>query len=283
MKVSYHEYTPSPVLQPFVESYWIHRFESDASSAFPLQKCVPLGLVNIIIHIQQQDFFVLSGNNWKRLPDAFFAGVYNEPVTWKASGPGTCFGISLKPETVLKLFKAPVASLFNQYTELDNFFGKNIQNLAERLYYNDDDRMLVQIAEEFFKNQLRDLEAERNYLYQAMQMIRNSKGSISIEQLSKNLYVSERQLQRSFKETLGATPKTYTRIIRFRNAYERVQTARAASLSWTDVTYDFGYSDQAHLIRDFKEFMGSKPTCLINDLNGQEYFQFREVDFIHAN
>jgi len=272
MKVSYQETKPSPMLKPFVDSYWFQRFEGEKDTESPLQKCLPLGMVQIIIHLEQHECLAWLNNEWKRLPDAFCVGLYKEPVTWKTKGAALCFGINLKPESFLRLFKVPVASLFNHYTDLDSFLGSKVQTLAERMYGISDEKLLVGIAEDFLKNHIRDLDDQRNYLYEATRIIRQSRGSISIEELSRNLYVSERQLQRTFKETLGTSPKTYTRIIRFRNAYEYVQQVKGDHLDWTEVCYNFGYSDQAHFIRDFKEFTGAKPTYII-DQNCKEFYQ----------
>ena len=57
-------------------------------------------------------------------------------------------------------------------------------------------------------------------------------------------------------------PKAYQRIIRFRNAYEYLQQ-NEGNFSWANVSYNFGYSDQAHFIRDFKKFTGALPTAIV--------------------
>lgn len=127
-----------------------------------------------------------------------------------------------------------------------------------------DVQTVIQVVETFLFAKLRNVKSERNYLYDATRMIRQAKGNLSIETLSEQLYVSKRQLERSFKENYGTTPKTYQRIIRFRNAYECVhQTATAPD--WLDISYTFGYSDQAHFIRDFKEFSDEVPTMLFQE------------------
>jgi AraC-like DNA-binding protein len=74
--------------------------------------------------------------------------------------------------------------------------------------------------------------------------------------------IGERQLQRLFKTTVGIGPKLYSRIVRFRMAYEKAQSERKTS--WTDVAYDHGYTDQAHFVKDFKTFTGLTPTALFN-------------------
>lgn len=265
MIISYQEFRPSPALQPYVENYWLQVFDGMATEESPQQVCLPLGMAQIIVHTHAQDCFGYFDNTWQRLPDAFFVGVYKDAVTWKTMGHSVCFGMNLKPECLLHLFQVPASVLFNDYTDISNFLNRKINTLAERMYGISDAAELIRISEAYLTSRLKHIAAERSYVTEATQLIRQAKGNISVEDLCRNLYVSERQLQRSFKDALGTGPKTYTRIIRFRNAYQHVKQAKHEKVSWASISYDFGYSDQAHFIRDFKEFSGTVPSLLIED------------------
>jgi len=275
MKIHYREFKPSLALQPYVDNYWFQVFDGAANEVSPIQTCLPLGMSQIIIHVNRHDCFAFFDNEWKRLPDAFFVGIYKDAVTWKTSGYSVCFGINLKPESLMKLFKIPASTVFNSYTDINNFVSKKVAVLSEKMFDIQCPVLLTKLAEEFLFTQLRNMKEERNFVDEATKMIRQSKGKISIEDLSRHLYVSERKLQRGFKDYLGTSPKTYTRIIRFRNAYEYVQQARQKeTISWADVSYHHGYADQAHLIRDFKEFTGTIPTNVIHSKGG--FYQLSE-------
>lgn len=265
MTIAYQEYQPSPHLLPYVENYWFQVFDGDSNEDSPLQTCLPLGMTQIIVHTECQQCYAFFDNDWQKLPDAFFVGIYKDAVTWKTKGYSVCFGITLKPESLMHLFKVPVSTLFNNYTDIDNFLNKKVNTLSQRLFGITDPTELIRISESFLTERLKSVNAERTYIDEATKMIRRAKGNISIEQLCKNLYVSERQLQRSFKDMYGTTPKTYTRIIRFRNAYQHVKLTQKDKLSWADISYDYGYSDQAHFIRDFKEFTGIAPSYMFDD------------------
>ncbi len=272
MEISYQEFKPSLALQPYIESYWCRAFNGLSDEVSPLQRCLPLGMSQIIIHTSKHLCHAHINDEWEQLPNAFLVGVYREAVSWTATGPGICFGINLKPESMMHLFKIPVSGLFNNYTDLQSFLGKKVSVLIDKMYGVECPLTLIRLAEEFLMQQLRNIRAERNYIDEATRLIRQSKGNITIEELSKNLYISERQLQRVFKDTLGTSPKTYTRIIRFRNAFQYVQQSNKDVLSWTDVSYNFGYADQAHFIRDFKEFTGISPASIGE--NRKQIYQF---------
>ena len=97
---------------------------------------------------------------------------------------------------------------------------------------------------------------------EACRLIRQSQALLSIDSLSQTLYVSKRQLERCFKQQFGTSSKTYQQIIRFRNAYRYARKIGIPDVSWADVSYESGYADQSHLIRDFKKFSGDVPSML---------------------
>ena len=68
--------------------------------------------------------------------------------------------------------------------------------------------------------------------------------------------VSDRQLRRLFNRYLGTSPKTFSRVIRFQRAL-RDGTHPAAR--GTAYYLDAGYFDQAHFIKDFRQFSGESP------------------------
>ncbi|CAN5171215.1 hypothetical protein BH09BAC4_BH09BAC4_36940 [soil metagenome] len=270
MNTSYQEFMPSPALQPYVECYWLHQFDVSTSEESPIQRCLPFGALELILHLDDNRAYALFDSLWQKLPQAFFVGLYRDTVHWKAVGTGRKFGIRLKPESIPQLFKVPIASLFNKFTDLETFFGREINHLIDNVYCLPDTTAVINVVETFLLMHLRNISTERNYLFEATRLIRQAKGNLSIEALSEHLYVSKRQLERSFKDNYGTTPKLYQRIIRFRNAYESFQQT-ATTPNWLDVSYNFGYSDQAHFIRDFKEFSDDVPTLVFQD-SGQ-YFR----------
>jgi methylphosphotriester-DNA--protein-cysteine methyltransferase len=69
---------------------------------------------------------------------------------------------------------------------------------------------------------------------------------------------SHRHLIAKFSQQVGLRPKTAARLVRFDRAADRV--GRGRRLDWGLVAAEVGYADQAHLVRDFRQFTGSTPT-----------------------
>mgnify|MGYP000067465090 CR=1 FL=1 len=276
MIISAKEYRPSAHLEPYVDSYTYQVFSGlGHNEETPLQRCLPLGMTEIIIIVNKCKVHTLVDGIWEQMPDASFVGLYKDAAIWKAVGPAILFYITLNPESLLQLFKVPVATMFNDFTDIRNVMGKRVEELTERMYGVQCPETLIAVAEGFLTKRLRDVNMQRNYLDDAVGLIRSARGNMSIDELCRQLHVSDRKLQRGFKESFGITPKTYTRIIRFRNAYECIQNPRCAKPSWANLSYNYGYADQAHFIRDFKEFSGEVPSVIHKE--EQLFYQHEEM------
>lgn len=265
MNIRYQEFNPSAPLLPYVDGYWLMHFDGEGKSETPTQRCLPLGMLELIFHLGDEVYEATIDGEKHKLPPCFVAGMYEKPVSWKTFFGAKLFGIRIKPECMMELFKVPVSVLFNEFADMESFFGKDINAFAERIQEAQDIGSRIQLAEQFLLKRLCNRQSERNYVIEATRLIRHAKGNISIDELSNRIYISTRQLQRGFKDNMGASPKTYMRIIRFRNAYRQVQHLRKDIKNWASLSYDFGYADQAHLIRDFRQFTGKAPSAVVND------------------
>lgn len=92
----------------------------------------------------------------------------------------------------------------------------------------------------------------------AAQRARETRGRMGVGELCAALGVYPRQLERAFADGLGIPPKLFARIVRFRAAREAVRsgTPCARIAIWA------GYSDQAHMTREFRAFAGVPPSRL---------------------
>ena len=79
----------------------------------------------------------------------------------------------------------------------------------------------------------------------------------TVEILSDHAGLSGRRLARLFALEVGLTPKLYARVLRFRRVLQLTHVDRP--VDWSDIAHRCGYFDQAHFIRDFKEFSGLTP------------------------
>ena len=78
-----------------------------------------------------------------------------------------------------------------------------------------------------------------------------------VSALAGELACSERTLRRRFRDELGLSVKRFARITRFQRAHAFLRGTPGAD--WASAVVRFGYVDQAHLIRDYRELAGTTP------------------------
>ena len=88
-------------------------------------------------------------------------------------------------------------------------------------------------------------------------MILELNGQLSIDELSDKLNINRRQLERKFATVVGVSPKQLSKIIRLQATLKMIADDKFTCL--TSVAYSGNYYDQAHFIKDFKEFTGVSP------------------------
>ncbi|HBR69178.1 MAG TPA: hypothetical protein DEA55_07375, partial [Rhodospirillaceae bacterium] len=94
----------------------------------------------------------------------------------------------------------------------------------------------------------------------AVQLMQQASGDISMSALMAQFALSGRQLERLFQQYVGLRPKSFSRILRFKHVMRLAEQGRIAN--WAELALLAGYYDQAHLIRDFRQFAGESPTQL---------------------
>ena len=69
------------------------------------------------------------------------------------------------------------------------------------------------------------------------------------------LHISQSALEKRFRQIVGASPKKFASIVRFKNTIKTYDQNK----SLTDLGYEAGFYDQAHFIKEFKHFTGDSP------------------------
>jgi AraC-like DNA-binding protein len=100
-----------------------------------------------------------------------------------------------------------------------------------------------------------------------------------VEALAREAHVSNRTLERIFKENVGIPPKEFLRIVRFQEVLKRLQQTGGRMVSDESllrIAFELGYYDHAHLTNEFKKYAGILPSELSHfyktGIAGGQYF-----------
>jgi AraC-like DNA-binding protein len=95
----------------------------------------------------------------------------------------------------------------------------------------------------------------------AWQLLVATAGAVPIARIADDVGWSHKRLASRFLRQIGLTPKKAARLVRFDAVLRRLD--EHAPPPWGRLAAEAGYADQAHLVREFREFTGSTPTAFL--------------------
>lgn len=160
------------------------------------------------------------------------------------------------------ILKERVDRLGNQSLSLDTFFSKQqLEQIQNELADTPEVRRQIPLLERFLLQQIGQRDPFPVQLETAAQLIRSSRGKVSITKVAHHSGMSQSALERNFRAVVGATPKVLSRLVRLEHVCRLWDQGR----SLTEIAFEAGYSDQPHLNRDFRLFTGSSPEQFLRD------------------
>lgn len=170
------------------------------------------------------------------------------------------FGFRPYSERGIKKLNKKIIDLCGNEAPLNEVI--NSSDIVEKIYLGKSFEDRINIFDEFAQKYIIDNEKITdftNYVYRA---ICYSRGNISMDEITDYTGYSERYVRKKFKEFYGIAPKRFSRIIRFQNSLQMLLNFNNCEFS--DVVYDSGFYDQAHFIREFKNFSGTTPSNFVD-------------------
>ncbi|MFP3115504.1 helix-turn-helix domain-containing protein [Streptomyces koyangensis] len=168
--------------------------------------------------------------------------------------------VALTPLGARAVYGVPAAELAHRLVPLDELLGALAVELSDRLrsattwaarFAVLDELLLRAVGRGGHEHRVRPEVAE------AWRRLVAARGGVQVGALAAELGWSRRYLGERFRGELGLSPKTFARVLRFAHAHELA--AAEDPLPWGEVAAVSGYADQAHLVRDWREFTGRSP------------------------
>jgi AraC-like DNA-binding protein len=189
------------------------------------------------------------------LPNTVISGLRRSVRHFVYTAKTANFLIVFKEGGLSAFSRTPANEFFDQTVSADNLFRpKELDPLLERLAEAATDKERVVEAEAFLQSHL-VTEKQDALIGNAIQLIRQHQGIIRIRHLASTLHLSQDSFEKRFRTLVGSTPKQYASIIRLRSLIQNYPNY----LSLTEASYEAGYFDQSHFIKDFRNFTGRPP------------------------
>lgn len=267
---------PSIALRPFIQFY----VQAEVSLRDPLViRPIPARASPMIEFVFGDRFKVRYRESRDEVttPAVALVGMLTRPhATLLHRGTFHSFVIAFQVHGLTDLFGVPSSEVTNHTYDADAVLGKPITELQQRLGNSETFQQRVSVADHFFAKRLKHAQAVDRMAFAADQIL-SSSGKLTSAELAAQAGIGVRQFQREFSARFAASPKLFSRIVRFQNALDT--KARSSTRSWTDVAHELGYFDQMHMVHDFKEFTGESPTESLRQL---ELLYRAQIDAVRA-
>jgi AraC-like DNA-binding protein len=264
--MNYTEYKPNDKLSEYIQLIWIAESESTADY-YPKEKVLPDGIVEIVFHFADP-FFTYNAKGVKaKQPKGFAISQMKNFIEIESNGAIGFVSVRFYPWGAHHFFDKPVSSFLDDTVDIKILWPNDFQNILQDIQSTDNNNK-VNIIQRFLDERLKMHSKDTNSIDIAIKLIRETKGQLTIEELCNKLNIHHKKLERGFINTIGTTPKVFSRTTRFLHLCHHLKEYE--NLTMTQLAHRLDYYDQAHFIKDFKAFSGITP---------KEYFQQKNICF----
>lgn len=242
---------PAPALSPYLRYYWILRDDA----AIPVsERTLPVGCVQLVFHKAKR---LLSLQESRLQPQSFICGQSFGFSDVISTGEIEMITVVFQPYAARAFLQIPLHLLSGQNVSTDQVEDRELSDLSRQITDTPDNDRCIRLIEQFFFRRLASCsEYNLKRLSTVLDEI-NRYPQVTTLHLSDVACLSTKQFGRIFSDYIGTTPKEFLRIVRMQRALYVLQQNPA--LPFAQVAYECGFSDQSHMIKEFKLFSGYTP------------------------
>lgn len=244
---AYMEFAPCDALKPFIKCFWgTAKPIMNRVTDKPLERIVtPDTCMDIIFNVNYTDNKLT--NRFCGMNDRSFHA-YRKVI------PDVCkstFAIRFYPWSAALFSEESMRGSLNEFFDAGYHFSKLKKELELMLFDITDMESRIILAEKYL---LRNIHLERinPLMMQAVKEILADKGNIRTGHLAEELVISTRQMERLFNDYMGISPKKFSSLVRYQYLWNDILFNNRFHI--LDAVHRYGYTDQSHLLRDFKKY-----------------------------
>jgi len=252
----YCEYPPTAQLARSVACIWTLEGDAGERDEAP-QPILPDGRAEFVMHLGDR-FARVDRGAMQRPPWAIFAGQLDRPLTLQPTGRIAVLGVRFRPEGAARFTRVPQHEFVGRTVDVA-LASRSLANVARRVRESTASLPdAVRLVERLLAPVERCDAGDRR-VAAVVDAVLRSGGRVAIESAAAQTGVSRRHIERLFLRDVGLRAKQLARIARFQRAI-RILAHEASPARGIRAAHASGYADQAHFIRDFREFAGCAPT-----------------------
>lgn len=266
--MDYQTYPPHPDLESLISCYWT--LEVPAAKDVQRQRIVPDGTIEMAFILGDDIKRYTSEEEFIIQPRSMVLGQIIDPFYIEPTGTVNTFAIRFYPYGFANFVSVSLKDLAKVETPIEMLFGEEVaKKLEQDIIQATDTKQRIAIIECFLQSKLNEQvmvsNIVTNIVRETIDTLLATKGGASINDILEGNLSKRRQLERMFVKQVGISPKQLGKLIRLQSALKMLLNQEDESL--TNIAYNNEYYDQAHFIKDFKEFTGVSPKEFLGNDN----------------
>jgi AraC-like DNA-binding protein len=230
-------FSPSRALEPFVEHLWAQKVRSS-----------PIGRAwRIVPDANPYLIFVLARENSRVHARCNLVGPRSRFVDVAMANRILTCGVRLRPGALPSLTRFPASDFTDRSVSVGDVFGARGESLMERLRELQSPFSALGVISDFLTREMPGRD------YAAWLPLG---GCARVEDMAAQAGLSIRTLRSRLMQRVGLSPK---RVLRIERLHCALVSSQDRSAAWAQVAAHAGFSDQAHMIREFHDLLGESP------------------------
>lgn len=250
---------PHLLLRPYIYHYSLMKGSSPQKEW--QQPIIPSIISYMTIRFQELGI-QLSSTDHAQTPPVFLIGMTSSAFRIKTKEIMDFAVISFTADGLYKLLGIPSRHFADQLVDYASISPEDAGFLLEQTSAAQTDNGRYEVLDKFFLKLLERQIVKPHFslelIENAAQRILHHGGSVPVGRLAKELHATKRSMERHFKEILGVSPKTFSKLIRF-NASIQQLVWQHPRVSIEEIAWQMGYHDISHFVKEFREFYEKTP------------------------
>ncbi len=253
------DFLPHPALRDFVRCYRIVHLKFDPNDPPPHKPYTPRPEQCLAFYPFDREKVNFSDSNKSvaNVPVALIGQALSVTNRF-IQGHFMVVQVLFQPGGLFRLTGLPSWEINNAYMDADLVFPKEVHLVNEAFFHARSYPEIVHVANGFIEHLIRRGVKDRHPADQVCRYIL-ANPTASLDDLARRSFLCVKQFERTFRDRTGVNPKLFARLVRFDRAFREKNLH--PDRDWLSIAIDCDYYDYQHLVRDYKEFTGMKPTA----------------------
>jgi AraC-like DNA-binding protein len=257
----FQPFQPSPALRNYVHCYLVAEVV-DNGDLMMIHEALPMAITTICFADSKGCYSNRTGSSadFLHAPDIAMVGQMLQKGESIFSRPSRSVVALFKVTGLYQLGGIPMNLVAGRYSvdATSLLSAKELSECREQMFQHTDAAKMVSVLDDFLLKKFKTRPGDMRNIDKVAEYINQKKGNVNLDWLTNQTCMSVKTLERHFAEKIGLTPKYFSRILRFKNAFSLLEK-NARHKDVMKIVDMCGYTDQAHLIKEFNHFTGRTP------------------------